>query len=508
MLKNPKVVVLHFTAGADWHSAWNTFANDTKYESTPGLREYPGVSAHFIVRKNGIIVQCVPLRLRARHAIGMNWTAIGIEIVQEVPSGMTGHWADQQILHRTKQVAAVVKLVHYLQGRFQIKTGNVIGHAMANDSPYFKERMKNTKNRTGRLDQAGRRGIPLAALAASPGRLRTHPRSAYTGAMAVRLEGIHFLVTYRCTYACDHCFVWGSPDADGTMTLAQLTSVIDQGAELGLADVYFEGGEPTLAYPIVLAAAKHARERGLDAGMVSNCFWATSVADAKIWLAPFAEVGLADLSLSSYAYFVEDANEEHLRNAVLAAQDLGVPVGVLEVGAPADIGVPGACSGDVGEVMHKGRAAVALAPAKASRPPETLTTCPFEDFTDPGRAHVGPDGELQVCQGISAGNVFAGGDGPPAPEHLAEPRAGGLAAVLDAYDPHARPVIREILAGGPWALAQAVGHTPERTLYADECHLCYEVRAALRRAGRFPEVVAPGQCYAENEAEEGEDHAV
>ncbi len=229
-------------------------------------------------------------------------------------------------------------------------------------------------------------------------------------------------------------------------------------------------------------------------------------------------LGITDLSLSSYAYFVEGANEEHLRNAVLAAGELGIPAGVLEVGAPADIDVPGACSGDVGEVMYKGRAAVALAPAKASRPPETLVTCPFEDFTDPGRAHVGPDGELQLCQGISAGNVFAAGDDPPAPGRLAEPRPDGLRAVLDAYDPHARPVIREILAGGPWALARAAGHTPERKLYADECHLCYEVRAALRRAGRFPEVVAPGQCYAENEAaaeaapaappEEGDHHAV
>ena len=242
--------------------------------------------------------------------------------------------------------------------------------------------------------------------------------------------------------------------------------------------MYFEGGEPTLAYPVVLAAAKHAREHGLDVGIVSNCFWATSLEDAKVWLAPFAELGIADLSLSSYAYFVEDANEEHLRNAVLAAQALGIPTSVLEVGAPADIGVPGACSGDVGEVMYKGRAAVALAAAHASRPPETLTTCPFEDFTDPGRAHVGPDGELQVCQGISAGNVFAGGD--------------GLRRVLDAYDPHARPVIREILAGGPWALAQAAGHTPARSRYADECHLCYEVRAALRAAGRHREVLAPG----------------
>jgi hypothetical protein len=227
-----------------------------------------------------------------------------------------------------------------------------------------------------------------------------------------------------------------------------------------------------------------------------------------VWLAPFAEIGVADLSLSSYAYFVEDANESQLRDAVLGARELGIPVSVLEVGSPADIGVPGACSGDVGEVMHKGRAAVALAPARASRPPETLTTCPFEDFTDPGRAHVGPDGELQVCQGISAGNVFAGGDGPATAGDLASPRPGGLAAVLDAYDPHARPVIREIVAGGPWALAQAVGHTPLRSRYADECHLCYEVRAGLRAAGRYLQVCAPGQCYAENEPEEGEEDAI
>lgn len=318
--------------------------------------------------------------------------------------------------------------------------------------------------------------------------------------MPIRLDGIHFLVTYRCTYACDHCFVWGSPDAVDTMTLAQLTSVIDQAAELGVTDVYFEGGEPTLAYPVVLAAAGRARERGLDAGIVSNCYWATSLEDAKVWLAPFAELGIADLSLSSYAYFAEDADEALLRNAVLAAQDLGMAASVLEVGAPADVGVPGACSGDVGEIMCKGRAAVVLAPERASRPPETLVTCPFEDFADPGRAHVGADGELQVCQGVSAGNVFAGGDGPPAPGDLRAPRADGLARVLDAYDPRARPVVREILAGGPWALARAAGHAPRRELDADECHLCYEVRAALRAAGRHPEVVAPGQCYAENEA--------
>jgi hypothetical protein len=305
--------------------------------------------------------------------------------------------------------------------------------------------------------------------------------------MTARLDGIHFLVTYRCTFACDHCFVWSSPDAEQTMTLAQLTGVIDQAVAAGVRDVYFEGGEPTLVYPVVLAAARHAREAGLQWGLVSNCYWATSVDDAKVWLEPFGELGISDLSLSSYAYFVEDADEDRLRNAAQAAQELGLPMAVLEVGAPACLDLPGLCLGDdVGEVMCRGRAAVELAPARADRPPDTLVTCPHEDFGQPSRAHVGPDGQLQLCQGISAGALFAA-DGGVVP--------GALRAALEGYDPARRPVVRELREGGPWALAQAMGHTPQRELYADECHLCYETRAVLRAAGRLPEVLAPAQCY-------------
>ena len=304
--------------------------------------------------------------------------------------------------------------------------------------------------------------------------------------MTIVLDGIHFLVTYRCTFACDHCFVWSSPDSEGTMSVTQLLSLIDQAADCGVTNVYFEGGEPTLAYPVVLEAAAHARDRGLDLGLVSNCFWATTVEDARLWLAPFKRLGIADLSLSSYAYFVEDADETRLRNAVVAARELELPMAVLEVGAPADLGVPGLCLGEeVGDIMCKGRAAVELAPGRASRPPESLTTCPFEDFADPGRAHVGCDGELQLCQGVSAGNVFW--------DEAGAPREAGLAAVLAACDPATRPVMREIVAGGPWGLARAYGRSPLRELYADECHLCYEVRAALRE--RLPEVLAPAQCY-------------
>ncbi len=297
--------------------------------------------------------------------------------------------------------------------------------------------------------------------------------------MSIRLDGIHFLVTYRCTYACEHCFLWCGAEAESTMTLAQLEGLMGQAAECGIRNVYFEGGEPTLAYPVVLEAARYAQRAGLAWGLVTNCYWATSVEDAMVWLRPLADLEISDLSLSSYAYFVEDADETKLRNAVVAARKLGLSPAVLEVGAPACIEEPRTSPEDVAAVMHKGRAAEKIAPHRASRPPRELVTCPYEDFADPGRAHVGADGELQICQGISAGNVLA----------------NGIAAVLDAYDPTARPIIRELLAGGPVALAEAHGHTPLRALYADECHLCYEVRAALRSQGRHPDVLLPSQCY-------------
>jgi len=131
-LTDPKVVVLHFTAGGTYASAYWTF-----YANTPYRGELPGVSCQFVIDKDGTIYQLVPLGVRARHCIGLNHVSIGIEFVQETGAG--GHWADQRILARKRQVNAGLKLVRYLMARYGIEKKNVIGHAMANDSPYFKD---------------------------------------------------------------------------------------------------------------------------------------------------------------------------------------------------------------------------------------------------------------------------------------------------------------------------------------------------------------------------------
>jgi murein peptide amidase A len=131
-LRNPKVIVLHYTAGPSYGAAWNTFASNA-----PNMGELPGTCAHFVVAKGGKIHRTVKPTIRCRQAIGLNYTGIGIEMVQETGSG--SHWADRQILQREPQIHRVLRLVGWLKQRFGIKMKNIIGHAMANDSPYFKD---------------------------------------------------------------------------------------------------------------------------------------------------------------------------------------------------------------------------------------------------------------------------------------------------------------------------------------------------------------------------------
>ena len=131
-LDDPKVIVLHYTATDSYSAVWNTFD-----ANTPTLGEPPGTCAHYVIEQNGTINELVAPRIRCRHTIGLNHTSIGIELVQA--AGSSPHSAEQQILDRRKQVGAALRLVRWLQGRYDIPTNEVIGHAMANHDRYFKD---------------------------------------------------------------------------------------------------------------------------------------------------------------------------------------------------------------------------------------------------------------------------------------------------------------------------------------------------------------------------------
>jgi N-acetyl-anhydromuramyl-L-alanine amidase AmpD len=82
--------------------------------------------------------QIVPTSVRCRHTIGLNDKAIGIEMVQRT-RGNSSAWADRQILNRTAQIGALLALLRSLQRQYGISTGNIIGHATANQAPQFRD---------------------------------------------------------------------------------------------------------------------------------------------------------------------------------------------------------------------------------------------------------------------------------------------------------------------------------------------------------------------------------
>jgi N-acetylmuramoyl-L-alanine amidase len=126
-LRDPKVIVEHYTVTDDFQSAYDAFANDVPDVE---LHELPGTCAHFVVDKDGTIYQLVSLTVMCRHAVGLNQTAIGIEQVGR---------SAREIRERPAQLAAIVRLTAWLRCREGIALRDVIGHNESLSSPYHHE---------------------------------------------------------------------------------------------------------------------------------------------------------------------------------------------------------------------------------------------------------------------------------------------------------------------------------------------------------------------------------
>lgn len=114
----PHVVVLHWTGGATFESAFATFAPNTLEGGRPDLAGASelNVSSQFIIDRDGTIHRVMPETWMARHCIGLNWDSIGVENV--------GGTDDAPLTDA--QVKANIDLIHYLAAKHPIEV--VIGH--------------------------------------------------------------------------------------------------------------------------------------------------------------------------------------------------------------------------------------------------------------------------------------------------------------------------------------------------------------------------------------------
>lgn len=293
------------------------------------------------------------------------------------------------------------------------------------------------------------------------------------------LEQIHFLLTYTCNYECDHCFLYCSPNTEGTFTLDQIQKVLNEAKKMESVEwIYFEGGEPFLYYPIMLKGLQLAKAMGFKTGVVTNNYWATTIEDAKLWLKPIIDSGIDDLSLSDDSFHHDETEENPAKIATDAAQELGFSANSICIENPSvqppsdDKGVPVVGGG----ALFKGRAVEKLVNDLPTKSVDNFVECKHEELVTPIRVHIDSFGNVQVCQGVSIGNMWQ------------KP----LSQIINEYDATKHPICGPLSSGGPYELAQ-IYDVKLDDKYIDECHYCYTVRKEL--INRFPEHLTPPQVY-------------
>jgi hypothetical protein len=295
------------------------------------------------------------------------------------------------------------------------------------------------------------------------------------------LTGIHILLSYKCIYECDHCFVYSSPNAEGTFAFEQIQKVLDESKKIGTIEwIYFEGGEPFLYYPLMIEGIKSAREYGFKVGIVTNAYFATNEDDAVRWLKPLKELKVMDLSISDDDFHNGGEKESPAKIALKAAKKLGISTGPITIEEPKAVCAPQERKkGEPvvgGDVMFKGRAVEKLAAGLPRIDWKEFDECPYEDLVEPGRVHVDAYGNVHLCQGISMGNMW---ETP-------------LSQLVKNYDYKKNPICKPIVEGGPVKLTKELNLEHEES-YIDACHLCFEMRKKV--IDKFPGYLAPKQVY-------------
>jgi len=296
------------------------------------------------------------------------------------------------------------------------------------------------------------------------------------------IKGIHFILTYVCNFECDHCFLYSSPKSQGTFTISQVAKVLDEAGKIGTVEwIFYEGGEPFLFFPLLNESIKRANAKGFKVGVVTNAYGANSEEDAELWLRPLAESGLSFLNISNDTFHYEEESQNPATIASRVAERLDIETSPICIEPPKAL--PPSPSeegkGDPvigGGAMFRGRAVEKLSGNLPFRPWKELCECPHEDLESPSRVHIDPYGNVQICQGISIGNMWM----------------TPLSELVSNFRPDSHPICGPLIRGGPAELAKAAGVKPE-TGYIDECHFCYLVRREI--IDKYPDYLAPKQVY-------------
>ena len=299
--------------------------------------------------------------------------------------------------------------------------------------------------------------------------------------------GIHLLLTYKCNASCDHCFLSCGPERSGLISLDEARKYLSDAVDMPYINHFFiEGGEPFLYPELLNGMAAEITARGYWLGVLTNGFWACSDISARDALAPLEAAGIGSLGVSTDAWHNRYVPIERAERAVRIAGEMGLDADLMVcTGGPEHSSVRDRLKEDgydfyTSDLICRGRASGSPPCRTGTHEWNSLTRC-SATFGGDSRVHIGPDGEIHLCQGLLLGR---------------DARKEPLADIFAQFRLEDHPLCAALDSGGPAALARLAmefGFIPESG-YTDGCQLCHEARRHLLE--HFPRLIGPTEMYA------------
>ncbi len=311
-------------------------------------------------------------------------------------------------------------------------------------------------------------------------------------------RSVGFLLTYKCSAACEFCYYHCTPEKGGLLPVATCIETWRSLKELAgeASRIHLTGGEPFLYWDhLVEILTQGQRERLGPVGLVeTNGSWAVDEKQVRNRLQTLLDLGVQRLKVSADPFHQEyvDIERVHLLSTI-AKEMFGVERVLVrwEQYLANDASWAQSERDEIYVRAYRdrpfrftGRAAGRLASLLASEPAEALAdgNC-LSDFLGAKGVHIDPYGNVfsGTCSGIVVGNV---NDTP-------------LQDIWRRFTPEQDAFIHTLCERGPYGLlaqAETLGYQ-RLPAYADKCHLCTHVRQFLLEQGRQASVVGPPECY-------------
>ncbi len=114
----PRIIVLHWTADMSFKKSFERLKPQKLFSDRKDIVKASAlnVSSQFMVKRDGTIYRLMPENWMARHVIGLNYSAIGVENIGSLKYGLTN-----------AQLKANIALVRYLKEKYST-ISHLIGH--------------------------------------------------------------------------------------------------------------------------------------------------------------------------------------------------------------------------------------------------------------------------------------------------------------------------------------------------------------------------------------------